>query len=36
MNNLERSSDDVDWSHLGQNGEEWLTLVNTAMNIRIL
>jgi hypothetical protein len=36
MNHVERSSDDVDWIHLGQDREQWLTLVSTVMNSWVL
>jgi hypothetical protein len=31
----ERVCDGVDWSYVTQNRDQWRTLVNTAMNIRV-
>jgi hypothetical protein len=36
MDLIERSSDDEDWIHLAQDREQWLALVSTVMNIRVL
>jgi hypothetical protein len=31
----ERGRDGVDWTHLAQERDQWRTLVNTVMNLRV-
>jgi hypothetical protein len=35
MDSTETGCEDMNWSHLPQDTDQWRTLVNTVMNIRV-